>query len=73
MEGNIVVDGVLASCYDSFDHDLAHIVLTPMQWLPDIMGWIFGKEKGSSSYVEIVKDFGKWMVPFNHFYKSSKF
>ena len=30
MKGNIVVDGVLASCYASFDHDLAHFVMTPM-------------------------------------------
>ena len=28
-EGNIVVDGVLASCYASFDHDLAHIAMVP--------------------------------------------
>ena len=30
-EGNIVVDGVLASCYASFDHDLAHITMAPIQ------------------------------------------
>ena len=29
MEGNIIVDGVLASCYVSPDHDLAHIAMTP--------------------------------------------
>ena len=34
MEGNIIVDGVLASCYASFDHDLAHIAMAPMQWIP---------------------------------------
>ena len=36
MEGNIVVDGVLASCYAFADHDLAHIGITPMRWFPDI-------------------------------------
>ena len=25
MEGNIIVDGVLTSCYASASHDLAHI------------------------------------------------
>ena len=32
LEGNIVVDGVLASCYASFDHDLVHLVTSPMRW-----------------------------------------
>ena len=27
MEGNIVVDEVLASCYASFDHSLAHFTM----------------------------------------------
>ena len=26
-----MVDGVLVSCYADFDHDLAHITITPMQ------------------------------------------
>ena len=68
MEGNIVVDGVLSSCYDSFDHDLAHMVLRPMQWFPDILEKIFGKENGLSGYGEITKGFGRWMVPFGHLY-----
>ena len=25
-DGNILVDGVLASCYASFDHGLAHLI-----------------------------------------------
>ena len=36
-DGNIVVEGVLASCYASFDHGLAHFVMTPMQWYPQII------------------------------------
>ena len=31
-DGNIVVGGILASCYASFDHDLAHLAMVPMQW-----------------------------------------
>ena len=31
MEGNIIVDGVLASCYASVDHDLGHIAMVPMR------------------------------------------
>ena len=29
-DGNIVVDQILASCYASFDHDLAHLMMMPM-------------------------------------------
>ena len=35
-EGTIVVDGVLASCYASFDHDWAHALTTPLRWLPGL-------------------------------------
>ena len=34
--GNIMVDGVLASCYASFDHDLAHFGMRPLQWFSEI-------------------------------------
>ena len=36
-----MVDGILASCYASFDHDLAHIAMTPIQWFPEIIEGIF--------------------------------
>ena len=32
-EGKIVVDGVLASCHASADHDVAHLIMVPMQRL----------------------------------------
>ena len=31
MEGTILVDGILASCYSSVRHDLAHIGMTPYE------------------------------------------
>ena len=36
-EGNIMVDGVLASCYASADHDLNHLLMIPMQKIPAVM------------------------------------
>ena len=69
MEGNIVVDGVVASCYASFDHDLAHIIMTPIQLFPDIIGWIFGDEKESLAYVDIAKELGRWLLPFGQLFK----
>ena len=38
-QGNIVVDGVLTSCYPSVPHDLAHIVMLPMTWFPRMDPW----------------------------------
>ena len=63
MEGNIVVDGVLASCYANVDHDIAQIVMKPIQWYPDIIELVFGDENGVCAYVNIAQDFGIWLVP----------
>ena len=71
MEGDIAVDGVLASCYASFDHDLAHIAMTPMQLFPDILGWIFGEDNGSSNYAKVAKEFGRWMLPTMPLFKAT--
>ena len=61
--GNIVVNDVLASCYASFGHDFAHFAMTPIQWYPEIIKWIFGINKGYPSYVSIAKEFGRWVLP----------
>ena len=71
MEGYIIVDGVLASCYASFDHDLAHIAMAPMQWIPKIMEFIFGEDNGSSGYVKMAKGFGRWMLPTGQLSKAT--
>ena len=68
MADNIIVDGVLASCFGSFDHDLAHIAMKPMQWFPEIVQWIFGEDNGNPLYVEIDETFGEWILPLGHFY-----
>ena len=64
-EGKIMVDGVLASCYASTDHDLNHVVMTPLQWFPEIMELIFGEQNGFPGFVNIVKDLGRLVVPFS--------
>ena len=63
MEGTIIVDGVLASCYAySRDHDLANIVMTPLIRFPEIMQWILGDDIESPVYVKIAANlfFGVW-------------
>ena len=67
----MVVDGVLASCYASFDHNLAHFVVTPMQWYPGLTEWIFGESNGYPAYVNIAKEFGRWVLPYGLLYDRS--
>ena len=64
MNGNIIVDGMLASCYGSFDNDLAHIVMAPIRWFPEAIEWIFGEDKGMSTYAKINIQFGEWASPY---------
>ena len=58
-----MVDGVLTSCYAFFDHDLSHIAMAPMQWFPVIVEWLFGKDNGSSDYIDITKYVGRMLLP----------
>ena len=62
MEGTIVVDGVLASCYPAH-HDLAHIAMTPMRWFSKIFEWVFGNENGILGYVKMAEELGLWVTP----------
>ena len=53
---------MLASCYASYDHDLSHFAMTPMQWFPEIIQWAFGMNKAYPIYVNIAKEFGTWIL-----------
>ena len=64
MEGNIVVDGVLASCYPSTYHDMAHIGMTPIQWFPEIIEWILGDDNGLLAYANILEYVGRLILPY---------
>ena len=71
-EGRIIVDGVLASCYASYDHNLAHFTMTPMQWFSDVIGWIIGDDNGSPAYVNVIGDLGDWFLPYNLLFRMFK-
>ena len=64
MEGNIVVNGVLASCYASYVHDLSHFTMTLIGWFPHITELIFGNEKGSPAYVNVIGELGDLLLPY---------
>ena len=50
-----MVDGILTSCYASVNNVLAHLVLTPIRWFPDLIEWMFGVETGFQISVGIFK------------------
>ena len=62
-EGNIVVDGVLASCYASFNHDVSHFAMKPMMWFPGMMESIVGIDTDAPGYVNVVKQMGRLFLP----------
>ena len=68
-----MVDGILASCYASFNHNLAHLTMTPMRWFPQITAWIFGENNGSPTFVNIAKHLGKWLMPDDILYEKHSF
>ena len=71
MEGNLIVDGVLASCYPSADHDVVHFGMAPLRWFPGIVDWMLGMQDGVSVYVKICEQIGWWMAPHGFRYDGS--
>ena len=67
VEGNILVDGVLASCYPSIDHDLAHIGMTLVRWFPKIIDWVFGEDTGFQVFVGTAEELGRLILPHGLF------
>ena len=66
MEGRLIVDGILTSCYADFHHDLAHLIMTPMQRFAEALEWIFGVDAGFSNYVNIARELGILLLPDEH-------
>ena len=67
-EGKIIVDGVLASCYADFHHDLAHLTMAPMQKFPEFIEWLFGEDIGYPVYVSTLRKMGMMLLPDEHFW-----
>ena len=63
MDGNIVVDGIFASCYASVDHDLVHFAMAPMRWFPGMMERLFGEDDGFSVYARIGDNLRDVVIP----------
>ena len=57
-----MVDGVLASCYATVDHDIAQILMKPIQWYPDVIELVFGDDNGVSAYVNVANTTCRWFL-----------
>ena len=68
-EGTVIVNGILASYYATFDHDLVHYVMTPFYWFPKTIKGIFGETNDILDYVEILKSVGRYMLPYVQLYE----
>ena len=68
MQGSIVVDGVLASCYAYENHDLAHMTMAPIRWFPELLEWLLGEEDLSPGYIKIAINFGNLVSPYDSMY-----
>ena len=68
-----MVEGVLASCYASADHDLLHFGMTPLRWFPEITEWILGEDNGLQVYVKIAAHVTQLVTPLGFVYKESHF
>ena len=68
VEGTIVVDGVLASCYPSVDHDVFHFAMTPIRWFPQMIEWLFGEANRCQHSVTAIEKLGQWMLPYELLY-----
>ena len=63
MQGKIIVDGVLVSCYADVSHDVAHFTMTPMHWFPEIIEWISGRDNGFSTFIYMTRQLGILAMP----------
>ena len=59
---------LMEPCYTFSDHDLAHLMMTPMGWLSEVMDWVFAENNGSPGYVNFLEDVGQMLLPHDLLY-----
>ncbi|XP_067140721.1 sonic hedgehog protein-like [Centruroides vittatus] len=63
--GTLLVDGILASCYASYDHYWGQIFLSPVRWFPNIFNQNSLQPVGVMPYVKILKFLAGALFPSN--------
>ena len=62
IEGKVMVDGILASCYADIYHDVAHLTMTPMERFSEVMEHIFGDDTGFPVFVSTARELGQFFT-----------
>ncbi|XP_041355990.1 desert hedgehog protein A-like isoform X2 [Gigantopelta aegis] len=59
-DGTVVVNGMLASCYTTVSHDVAHVFVTPFRWFP----WLLARHQhdGYSPLVSLLSSVGRMVL-----------
>ena len=73
MNGNMMVDGIMASCYASANHDLAHFSMMPVKLFPNTINWIFDDKNGFPFPIKIMEEVAKWLLPYGQLFETTKF
>ena len=63
MEGTIMVDEILASCYASVDHNLVHFGMTPLRLFLWMLEKIYGDNNGFQGFAVIAEQM-KIIIPY---------
>ena len=58
-----MVDGILASCYASVNHDLAHIGMKPLRLFHWIIGRVYGEDNGLHGFAAVLEHM-RILAPF---------
>ena len=64
IEGNIIVSGVLASCYA----DIHHLTMSPMQRFSAVIEWVLGDDIGFAAHVSTARQLRLMLLPDGHFW-----
>ena len=75
LEGTIIVDNALASCYAVIDdHRLAHTTLAPLRFLYQYMPRLVREREGDillSWYPRLLETVGRMVLDETHFHQST--
>ena len=60
--GTLLVNDVMASCYASFAHQVAHTFMAPFRWMPTLME-PEPEAEGMRWYPRVLRTLGRWTLP----------
>ena len=68
MEGKIIVNRVLVSCYAAFNApDVSHFSMAPLRWIPEMIEEMFGHDEKFPVFVTMGHELGTWLFSYEKF------